>query len=148
MLANTRSGFFPVTNNELSISYGLTNFLETGIFYDLHNHFKYSSDWETKLRKQLIGVKVNLSFLSLMRDIGLKTNPTRFDVFISGYYGIHRFEYSKTSITGSYDKKDRDDWAHYYRLGARYFVFRNSYINASAGIYNTNRFYLGVGYKF
>lgn len=34
MLTNRRFDFFPVTNNEFNISYGINDFTEVGIFHD------------------------------------------------------------------------------------------------------------------
>lgn len=145
---NLRGPLFPLINNELSITYGLTNFIDAGIFHDYFNEQNTSGYWKNKFRKHLVGLKANLSLLSLLREVGLNNKTKRFDLFVSGYYTAFRHEDSKTAITSGYDKKERYRKSFYSRAGARYFIFPKLCLTTSVGIYNTDRLFIGLGYKF
>lgn len=148
MLTNTQNlVFFPILNNEFSITYGLTDYLETGLFYDIFNNSQLNSFLTSQTRLHLLGLKANLSLKTLMNKTGLSINADRFDLFFSGYFEIHQFRGSELSQDGYYDKKDIADWANYYKLCSRYFIYEKWFISASVGLINTNRVYIGLGLK-
>lgn len=147
MITNTRFDFFPVLNNELSIGYGVNRFAELGIFHDFFAEPEIVQIMHESHSRNLVGIRANLSLFSLANVIGIKFLPKRFELCVSGYYGVYHHRHSKYSIYTHYDKKDNADWAHYYKVGARYFICRSLYVTASAGLYNTDRFYLGIGFK-
>ncbi|MDX9881598.1 MAG: hypothetical protein RBS73_05990 [Prolixibacteraceae bacterium] len=148
MVANTNSGIylFPIHNNEFSIGYGINSFTELGIYHDYLEEPDGLKSFLNGTDRHIVGLRANISFFSLAKAIGLKKIPKRFEIVLSGYLRVYHQRFSRYAIN-HYDIKDNAKWANYSRVGFRYFIGKNLYMTATGGLYNTNRFFLGVGLK-
>ena len=142
MVANTSSCSSSIFNNELSISYGITNWLLAGVFHDLNKKTFDKPENDFQKDKSLIGLKTSFS---VMPVLGAKINEklTRWDFSVDAF-----FSYNKENFTScNSDKKDHQLWVNYYRISSKFYLTPKIYLAASAGIINTNRFFIGVGIK-
>lgn len=142
MVASTSSCSYSILNNELSVSYGITNWLSAGVFHDLNKKTFKEPKNNFQKDKSLIGLKTSFSVIPVL---GAKINEklTRWDFSVDAY-----FSYNKQHFTScNSDKKDHQLWVNYYRISSKFYLFPKVYIAASAGVINTNRFFLGVGIK-
>ncbi|MDX9881597.1 MAG: hypothetical protein RBS73_05985 [Prolixibacteraceae bacterium] len=143
LIGDVNNGLFQVLDNEASISYGLTNFIAIGIFDDYFssNHEVYGREYECK--KHLFGPRVTISVMPLLKSLTNNNFFKKTDLNVNGYcsYSTGR-SFPKIS-----DKKDFQDWPVYFRIGGKYYFNRHFYMAASIGVYNTDRFFLGVGIK-
>jgi hypothetical protein len=142
MVANTSGCSTSIFNNELSVSYGITNWLSAGIFYDLNKKTFDKPENDFQKDKSLIGLKTSFSVMPLLGE-KLNKKLTRWNLSADAY-----FSYSKEHFTScNSDKKDHQLWVNYYRISGKFYLTPKFYFAASAGLINTNRFFLGVGIK-
>jgi len=143
MAANTSSNFFPYLNNELSVNYGLSNWFSIGIFHDFEKRTLKKTNNNFLKDKNLIGLKGSISFIPILgRDL-LSKNVSRWDIGLNVNFSYKRERFS----TEKSEKKDHQLWVNYYRLYGKYFLNQKFFISASAGVLNSDRFFIGIGVK-
>ncbi|MDX9881596.1 MAG: hypothetical protein RBS73_05980 [Prolixibacteraceae bacterium] len=144
LIGDPNNGFYHVLNNEASLSYGLTKFLAFGVYHDYYYaSTKLADGSRFDARNNLFGLRGTISLMSLLHLIKNTRNLVRTDLNLNGYVsysdGINTIRVT--------DKKDLQHWPVYFRIGAKYYFTRHFYATGSVGVYNTNRFFLGVGLK-
>ncbi len=143
MFANTYGEFFPVYNNDFSITYGIMEFASIGLFHDRYWSKFYIQDEETVNNSDLLGIRISLSVIPIVNKSLEWTLLYNFDLNITS-----SFSYHTGIIYVSPDKKDQQEWIQYYKVGIKYYLNNNLFLSGSAGLINTNRFYLGIGIKY
>lgn len=139
LVYNLSDGFFQIFNNEASISYGLTKFLAMGAYYD----YDYAKHPTLDASNHLFGIRGTVSIMPLVILIKNTGFLKRIDLTMNSYIG---YSTGSTNVK-AFDKKDNQHWPVYFRIGAKYYFTRQFYATGSVGVYNTNRFFLGVGLK-
>ena len=142
MVANTSSCSSSILNNELSVSYGITNWLSAGVFYDLNKKTFDKPENNFQKDKHLNGLKTSFSVMPVLGE-KLNKKLSRWNFSVDAFFSYNREHYTSCNS----DKKDYQLWVNYYRFSSKFYLTRKIYLAASAGILNTNRFYLGVGIK-
>lgn len=143
MVANTSSSFFPYLNNELSVNYGLFNWFSVGIFHDFEKRTLKKTNNDFLKDKNLIGLKGSISFMPILGGDLLSKNVSRWDIGLNANFSYKRERFS----TEKSEKKDNQLWVNYYRLYGKYFLNQKFFISASAGVLNSDRFFIGIGVK-
>src|SRR5690606_23560107 len=142
MVANTDGELFPVFNNQISICYGVNNFIGMGIFYDFYHVSRSYHSFYFKGNRHLVGAKVLFSVLPLFNK-SWNNKLQRFNINVDGYFSYK----SNPDYFIFEEKKDRQTWVNYYRINVQYFLNSKYYLSASTGIVNSNRFLIGGGIK-
>ncbi len=142
MVANTSSCSSSILNNELSVSYGITNWLSAGVFYDLNKKTFDKPENDFQKDKHLIGLKTSFSVMPVLGK-KINTKLSRWNLSVDAFFSYNREHYTSCNS----DKKDHQLWVNYYRFSGKFYLTPKIYLAASAGVINTNRFFLGVGIK-
>lgn len=144
LIGDPNNGFYHVLNNEASLSYGLVKFLAIGVYHDYYYASTKLYDGSTfNAVNNLFGLRGTISAMPLLSLIKNADFLKRADLNLNGY-----FSYSTGTITIKVtDKKDHQHWPVYFRVGGKYYFTRHLYATGSVGVYNTDRFFLGIGLK-
>lgn len=144
LIGDPNNGFYQVLNNEASLSYGITKFFAIGVYHDYYYANTKIYDGSTfNATNNLFGLRGTISVMPLFSFIKNGNYKKRADLNLNGY-----FSYSTgTTTIRVTDKKDLQHWPIYFRIGAKYYFTRHFYATGSVGIYNTDRFFLGIGIK-
>ncbi len=144
MATTTQGGFFPIFNNEFSLSYRFIDFFSAGLFYDYYHDSHELDKGKLVSNEHLPGIRVGISLISLKNYFTKHNVWPRFGIHIVSY-----LSYNTGGIHLSYtDKKDLQKWVNYYKLNLTYNIIQTFYLSTSVGLLNTNRIMLGGGIKF
>jgi hypothetical protein len=143
MVTDTKGNFFTFLNNEISLSYGITNWLSLGVFHELDKKTFKETDNMFLKDENLFGIKGSFSFMPLLGE-EINKHLTRWDFSLSANLSYNRVIYTIVRFS---DVKDYQHWENYYRFNAKYYLSPKVFLSGSIGVLNTNRFFIGVGIK-